>query len=266
MTNHSSSAGHGNQFVLGESRPIPPLAYAREGRGESGEVRYLRLRDASTGSAQPMQAPPERAPTSEALAAERRRLERDLHDGVQNELVALIIKLALVQEDPRTPPALADVLGGLEARAQAALDSTRAIVRGIDPPLLGAFGLTEALRAQAARAAIDVSIVGTASRSSEVAEGDVYFCCSEAIQNAAKHAGRTAKVKLSPQHQHGALAVRIADDGRGFDPAHTRYGAGLQNIRERIENLNGSFKVVSKPGRGTVLTVSLPWPARAWRR
>lgn len=252
--------------MLGESRPIPALAYARDDLGESGEVRYLRLRGASTDSADPMRAPPDRAPTAVYLAAERRRLERDLHDGVQNELVALIVKLALVQEDPRTPPTLADELAELEARAQAALDSTRAIVRGIYPPLLTAFGLTEALRAQAARAAIDVSVVGTASRSSEEAEEAVYFCCSEAIQNAAKHAGRIAKVKLGVHDDGGALAVRIADDGRGFDPAHARSGAGLQNIRERIEDLGGSVKVVSKPGHGTVLTVSVPWPARAHRQ
>ena len=174
----------------------------------------------STGAFQPMQAPrPARAPTAVPLADERRRLERDLHDGVQNELVAMIVKLAVAQQDAETPPALVEMLAGLEARAQAALDSVRNIARGIYPPLLADFGLAEALRAQAACAAVGVSLEGTAPRSTEAAEAAVYFACSEAIQNAAKYAGRATQVTLRLRHEHGALAVRIADDGRGFDPA-----------------------------------------------
>ena len=197
------------------------------------------------------------------LADERRRLERDLHDGVQNELVALIVKLALAQEDAETPPALVETLAGLEARAQAALDSVRNIVRGIYPPVLADFGLAKALRAQAARAPINVSLEGTAPRSTDAAEVAVYFACSEAIQNAAKYAGRAAQITLRLRHEQGSLAVRIADDGRGFDPAHTPRGAGLQNIRDRIEDLGGTFSLASSPGHGTVLTISLPWPAAA---
>jgi signal transduction histidine kinase len=252
--------------ALAESRPIPTVARVRGGLGESGRVRYLRLPDPPQRTAQPRQAQhPPRGPAAVLLATERRRLERDLHDGVQNELIALIVKLALAQQDPRTPSGLADLLAGLEARAQAALDSVRDIARGIYPPLLSDFGLERALRSQAARAAIPVSLVASAPRSSEEAEEAVYFSCAEAIQNAAKHGGPTAKVKLSLQHQHGTLALRIADDGRGFDAAHTPNGAGLQNIRERIEAIGGSFKLASNPGRGTVLTFSLPWPARAGR-
>ena len=148
-------------------------------------------------------------------------MERDLHDGVQNELVALIIKLALAQQDAGTPPALRETLAGLEARAQAALDSVRNIVRGIYPPQLADFGLAKALRAQAARAPVDVRLQGTAPRSTEEAEEAVYFACSEAIQNVVKYAGRAAHVTLRLRHNQGALAVRIADGGRGFDPVHT---------------------------------------------
>ena len=129
--------------------------------------------------------------------------ERDLHDGVQNELVALILKLALAQEDAVTPPAVVEMLGGLETRAQAALDSVRNIARGIYPPLLADFGLEKALRAQASRAAIDVCVEGTAPRSTEAAEADVYFACSEAIQNAAKYAGDGTRVTLRLRHHHG---------------------------------------------------------------
>jgi signal transduction histidine kinase len=194
---------------------------------------------------------------------ERRRLARDLHDGVQGELVALIVELALAQQDPDTPPVLAGMLAGLEARAQAALDSVRNTVGGIYPPLLAEFGVQAALRAQAARAATTVSVVGAAPRSIEEAEEAVYFACSEAIQNVAKHAGRGARVTLRLHDGRGSLAVRIEDDGRGFDPANTPEGAGLRNIRDRVQHPGGTVEVTSTPGHGTVVTISLPWPPRA---
>ncbi len=238
------------------------VAGAREEDEAASERRALRSLVLSIGDSQPMQARrPPRAPAAVPLADDRRRLERDLHDGVQNELVALIVKLALAQQDPETPPGLVEMLAELEAGAQAALDSVRDIARGIYPPLLADFGLTEALRAQAARAAVDVRLAGSAPRGTETAEEAVYFACSEAIQNAAKYAGRGAQVTLRLRHDQGSLAVCIADDGRGFDPAHTPEGAGVQNIRDRIEDHGGAFEVASRPGHGTVLTISLPWPA-----
>lgn len=106
-----------------------------------------------------------------------------MHDGVQSELVALIVELALARQDPETPPAFVETLAGLEARAQAALDSVRNIVRGIYPPLLATFGLAKALRAHAVRAPVDVSLEGGAPRGTDAAEQAVYFACSEAIQN-----------------------------------------------------------------------------------
>jgi len=205
----------------------------------------------------------ERAPIARGGVDDRQRIERDLHDGVQNELVALIVKLARAQQDPETPPALGHMLAGLEAHAQAALDSVRNIARGIYPPLLADFGLREALCEQGVRVASRVRVIGTAPRSTGQAEEAVYFSCSEAIQNAAKHAGHAAQVTVRLEHHHETLRVRIADDGRGFDPARTPEGAGLRNIRDRIEGFGGSFKVASRPGLGTVLTVSLPWPAAA---
>lgn len=243
------------------------LAEARREHEAASEPRALRSLALSISSPKRMQTrPPPRAAAAVPLADDRRRLERDLHDGVQNDLVALIVKLALAQEDPETPPALAELLAELEARAQAALDSVRNIARGIYPSLLADFGLAEALRAQAARAAVDVRLTGGAPRGTEATEEAVYFACSEAIQNAAKYAGRGTHVALELHHDHGSLAVRIADDGRGFDPAHTAQGAGVHNIRDRIEDLGGTFVVASSPGHGTVLTISLPWPVAADRR
>ena len=239
-------------------------------RGEleaASDRRALRSSVASIGGFHPMQAPrPARALTAVPSAGERRRLERDLHDGVQNELVALIVKLALAQQDPETPSALVEMVAGLEARAQAALDSVRDIARGIYPAPLADFGLAEALRAQAARAAVDVSLVGSAPRGTEAAEEGVYFACLEAIQNAAKYAGRGAEVTLRLRYDQGSLRVYISDDGRGFDPAGTPQGAGVRNIRDRVEDLGGAFKIASSPGHGTVLTLWLPCHAPADRR
>lgn len=187
----------------------------------------------------------------------------DLHDGVQNELVALIVGLASAEQDPQTPPALAARLAALEARAQAVLDSVRNVARGIYPPVLADFGVARALRAQAARAAIEVALRGTAPRSTEEAEEAVYFSCSEAIQNAAKHAGPAARVELWLHHHPGRLVVSIADDGPGFDPVQTLAGAGLQNIRDRVQGVGGTFSVASNPGPGTVLMLYVPWPPPA---
>jgi signal transduction histidine kinase len=206
-----------------------------------------------------------RTRTPPAGVDQRRRLERDLHDGVQSELVALVVRLALAAREPDTPPAIADLLAGLEARAQAVLDSVRDIARGIYPQHLADLGLREALRAEAARAPIEVRVLGTAPRSTHEAEEAVYFSCSEAIQNASKHAGRAARVELRLTHGHGMLVLRIADDGPGFDPWSASTGAGLQNMRDRIHARGGVFRVASKPGCGTVLTISLPWPTRVDR-
>jgi signal transduction histidine kinase len=213
--------------------------------------------------------PTSASPLRSAGEAERRRLrrlEQDLHDGVQNELVALIVQLAGAQEDPDTPPALAEMLAGLEARAQAALDSVREIARGIYPAVLFDLGLAAALRAQAARAPIHVTLIGTAPRGPEEAEEAVYFGCSEAIQNAAKHAGPTARVKLRLHHHRATLTARISDDGRGYDQARTPTGVGLESIQDRIGRVGGTFELASKPGRGTVVTISLPWPPLLARR
>jgi signal transduction histidine kinase len=195
-------------------------------------------------------------------ASERRRLERDLHDGVQSELVALIIKLAAAQQHPETPPALVPMLAAIEGRAQAALDSVRNIARGIYSPVLADFGLGQAMRAQAARAAVSMRLVGTAPRGTEEAEEAVYFACSEALQNVVKHAGDGARVEFGLLHRHASLVVRISDDGRGFDPDQATDGVGMQNIRDRIADLGGTFELASKPGCGTVLTLKLPWPTR----
>jgi signal transduction histidine kinase len=206
--------------------------------------------------------PHRRARTQRPLgtADERRRLERDLHDGVQNQLVALIVRLGLAADNPATPPAISDILVDLQGRAQATLECVRNLAHGIYPRLLADLGIREALRAQAAGTDVNVTLHGSAPRSTEAVEEAVYFACSEALQNVAKHAGHGAAVELRLEHQRQTLVVRIADDGQGFDPARAVAGAGIRNIRDRISSVGGTFELRSKLGTGTVLTISVPWP------
>jgi signal transduction histidine kinase len=225
------------------------------------ERRLLRSQAVALTSSRPSRT----ARTDASLAGEderRRSLERDLHDGVQNELVALIVKLRLAEQDRDTPPALAGTLSALADCAEATLDSVREIARGIYPPLLTGFGVMKALRVQAGRAPIDVRLVGTAPRSTQQSEAAVYFSGLEAIQNAAKHAGHGAQATLTLQHHAGTLEVRIQDDGQGFDPELTPDGAGLSNIHDRIQTLRGTVKITSSPKHGTLVTIALPWPSR----
>ena len=263
VANREIAERSGGQVALEASTPKQQSTYTRRQRQTAGDRRAGLSLVLSIADSQPMAPRPARAPGAVPFADERRRLERDLHDGVQNELVGLIIKLAHAQEDAKTPPELMDMLAGLEARAQAALNSLRNIARGIYPSLLADLGLAEALRAQAARAPVDVRLIGTAPRSTEAAEDAVYFACSEAIQNAAKYAGGGAHVTVRLRHDEGSLAVRVADDGRGFDPARTSTGAGLGNMRDRTEGVAGTFRLDSRPGHGTVLTLTVPWPGAA---
>ena len=263
QASHERRSRRDRHAATGAWTSQPTLVPASDGPGDPGEVRYLQPRDRSPQSSAAMQLTrAARAPAAAPLANSRRRLERDLHDGVQNQLVALIVQLARAAQDPETPPTLATTLVRIEAHAQSALDSVRDIARGIYPRVLADFGLGEALRAHAAHAAVrvSVSVTGSAPRSTAEAEEAVCYACSEAIQNVAKHGGPEARVTLRLHHDNASLTVHISDDGPGFDPLHTANGAGLQNIHGRIEDLGGAVTIASASGHGALLTITLPWP------
>jgi signal transduction histidine kinase len=247
-----------SSVAVGDVMPFPAGVERSQGADGSGQVRYLRPPHPSSQTGRTRSTP--------GSASERRRIERDLHDGVQTELVALLVKLSIARQDPDVPPDVAAVLADIEGRAQVALDSVRNIARGIYPPVLADFGLHEALRAQAARADVRTSVAGTVPRGTEEAEEAVYFACSEAIQNVVKHAGDGSQVAFRLHHSQRSLVVRISDDGRGFDLGKTRQGVGLRNIRDRIEDLGGTVELAARPGRGTVITLSVPWPTTGDRR
>ena len=264
MANREIGKHLDRQAASGPRSPTSTLVGTRNGHGEGGDRSYPRSLVAHASHLEPRTVSrPGLTAAVVARADERQRLVRDLHDGVQNELLSLILRLKLAEEDRNTPPALVATFVALEDHAAAALASLREVAYDIYPLPLTKLGLSEALRALATRAPIRVSVAGTTPRATNEAEAAMYFCCSEAIQNVTKHAGRSARVKLGLHHHHGRLAVRIADDGRGFDPAHTPDGAGLRNIRERVQPLDGTLRLTSTPGHGTVLTISLPWPAAA---
>jgi signal transduction histidine kinase len=190
---------------------------------------------------------------------ERRRLERNLHDGAQQNLVALKMRLALAQRLTERDPANAeDLIADLERQADDALNTLRDFARGIYPPLLAERGLGAALEAHAHKTPMPVEVYAEGlSRYPQEIEAAVYFCCLEALQNVAKYAD-ASRTTVMLQGRDGELAFSVTDDGRGFDPTTTAKGSGTQNMVDRFEALEGSVIVSSAAGMGTTVSGSLP--------
>jgi signal transduction histidine kinase len=191
----------------------------------------------------------------------RRRLERNLHDGAQQDLIALVIKARLAAEHSADLPEAQQALDELRSDAATALDNLRDLARGIYPPMLADLGLAAALGAQAKRSALPVTVdaVGL-GRFPEETEAAVYFCCIEALQNIAKYAA-ASRAAITLRATAGRLTFSVADDGAGFDAARTPLGAGLRNMSDRLSALGGRLEVTSAPGQGTTITGRLPVPA-----
>jgi signal transduction histidine kinase len=186
---------------------------------------------------------------------ERRRLERNLHDGAQQQLVALSVKLRLAESlAERDPPETKAMLSALQAETGDALENLRDLARGIYPPLLADQGLPAALEAQARKAPVPVEVRSDGfGRLPKEVEAAVYFCCLEALQNVAKYAHAThAEVRLSASGDE--LAFEVTDDGDGFDTGTMPPGSGLQGMADRLEALGGILEVRSEPGAGTTVT------------
>jgi signal transduction histidine kinase len=200
-----------------------------------------------------------RARLVETADTERRRIERNLHDGAQQQLVALKISLGLARQLVTSAPGeAAGLIAQTEQQAADALEELRELARGIYPPLLADLGLRAALEAQARKAVIAVAVDAPGlGRYPQQIEAAVYFCVLEALQNVAKYAqAPAARVTLRPDGQ--CLAFTVEDDGTGFDPATTPRGTGLQGISDRLGALGGSAEVTSAPGRGTRVTGRVP--------
>jgi signal transduction histidine kinase len=194
----------------------------------------------------------------EAQDAERRKIERNLHDGAQQQLIALMIQVGLLEESAGDPAAVRQITPAVKDGLRAALEDLRDLARGIYPPLLADQGLVAALQAQARKASVPVEVDADGiGRYPQEAEAAVYFCTLEALQNIAKYAGASrATVRLACTD--GSLRFTVTDDGTGFDTASTRHGTGLQGMADRLAALGGALDVQSRPGHGTTLTGRLP--------
>ena len=192
--------------------------------------------------------------------AERRRIERDLHDGAQQHLVGLAVHLRLARDLADSEPAKAmEMLDSLGEVVQDALEELRDLAHGIYPPLLQDRGLAEALAAAAGRATIRTRVDAEGiERYEPDVEATVYFCCLEALQNAAKYAGDSAIAAVRIREEAGGLLFEVSDDGAGFDVARTRAGMGLTSMRDRVGALGGSLHVESASGAGTSITGLIP--------
>jgi signal transduction histidine kinase len=194
----------------------------------------------------------------EAQDAERRRIERNLHDGAQQQLIALAIQLGLLAESADDPDLIRQAIPELKAQLSAALDDLRALARGIYPPLLAEQGLVMALRAQAARSPVPVLLeADQVGRYPQDAESTVYFCALEALQNVAKHA-RASRATVRLSGAGDVLEFSVSDDGAGFPAAGARHGSGLQGMSDRLAAHGGTLAVSSQPGQGTTITGRLP--------
>lgn len=189
---------------------------------------------------------------------ERRRIERDLHDGAQQHLVALKIKVGLAESMAEPESKTRPILAQLKRDADEAIDNLRELSRGIYPPLLASDGLRAALQVPARRSAVPVELeVADVPRQPREVEGAIYFCCLEALQNVAKYAG-ASHVRLRVWSSDSVTEFAVEDDGKGFEPATVVRSSGLQNMRDRLEALGGSLEVTSAPGHGAAVSGVIP--------
>ncbi|MGZ5296439.1 MAG: histidine kinase [Actinomycetota bacterium] len=202
-----------------------------------------------------------------AQDAERRRLERNIHDGAQQQLVALAVKLKLADGlIERDAGKARELVGQLQGETHAALEDLRDLARGIYPPLLADKGLPAALEAQARKSDLPIEVRADGiGRYPQDIEAAVYFSCLEAMQNIAKYASASS-VSVSLSERDHSLTFAVTDDGRGFDRGVTTAGTGLQGIADRVGALDGQVTVTSAPGRGTTIEGRLPVPVGAGSR
>ena len=199
-----------------------------------------------------------RARIAEATHEGQVRIERDLHDGVQPHLSALLVKLGIAH-DLAEEPELRALLDELGDDAAAAVKELRTLARGIYPPLLRERGLPQALQAFAVTAPVPVRVEERGSvAASPAATAAVYFTALEAIQNAIKHAGPGVKVDVTLDRRPDRLAFAVVDDGPGFDLRAIEVGVGLVSMEDRIGAAGGDLEIRSSPGDGTTIQGWVP--------
>jgi signal transduction histidine kinase len=220
-------------------------------------LRNVRLTEELRANLEQLRASRQRLVT--AQDGERRRIERNIHDGAQQQLVALAVQAKMAESLAGTDPARErELLRGMQQGLHDALADLRDLARGIYPPLLADQGLVAALEAQARRSTVPVEVEAEGiGRYAQEAEGAVYFCVLEALQNVAKYAA-ASRVTVRFEESADELHFTVDDDGRGFDPAATGYGTGLQGMADRMAAVGGELIVRSTPGAGTTIVGTLP--------
>ena len=199
-----------------------------------------------------------------AADAERRRIERNLHDGAQQHLVALSVKVRLLEQfADRDPERARSLLNQLQEDVGSAIEELRSLAHGIYPPLLSSAGLGVAMSAACRRAPLPATVEadGVGRHAPEI-EAAVYFCCLEAMQNAAKHAGPKATARVRIWEDAGGLLFEVCDDGAGFQTNPDSEGAGLTNMRDRLGAVGGTL-LVQSDGQGTRIHGVVPASARS---
>lgn len=195
-----------------------------------------------------------------AAESERRRIERNIHDGAQQELVALVARLGMARMEASRGTISSNALDELQEEANRILADLRELAQGIHPSVLTDAGLLEAVEERCSRLPIDVSLHATpgfgTERFDDDVEGAAYFFITEGITNVMKHSQATS-AEISLRHENGLLALEISDEGCGFDPEETAQH-GLAGLRDRITALGGTIQIISKPDEGARLTASLP--------
>jgi signal transduction histidine kinase len=239
-----------------------------EAAGAAGVIWFRNAQLAADLRASTADLAASRARIVETADAERRRIEHSLHDGAQQHLVAMRLRLEQAADliGRESEPGMR-MLSDIGHQMDEALEDVRNLAKGVYPPLLPEHGLAEAIRSVNRRspwpASLDVARVGRYPADTEAA---VYFCCLEAMQNIAKHAGPAVGGAIRLWSDSERLHFEVSDEGAGFEQHATQPGQGLINMRDRMESAGGTVSVSSRRGDGTVVRGSVPIAARASSR
>jgi signal transduction histidine kinase len=246
----SQRAGGGaSLFTPASSHPPVTGFHRRRGLEPDPQLEYARLVEELHAS---------RLRVVRAVERERRRLEQDLHDGAQQRLVEIQVRLGIARALVGRAD-LATELDAVQKAAEAALDELRTLARGIYPAMLRDLGPAAALRALAERSPMPIRVTDDGNgRASPAIEAAIYFCAREAIQNATKHAGPGVTVTATLARQPGTIDFTISDDGIGISPEAARTGIGIQGMRDRIEAVGGRLEIFSEPALGTHIHAQIP--------
>jgi signal transduction histidine kinase len=255
--------GHGQAVAIVHDLALADDAAFIETAATAASVGFASDRVAARTSGLVRELRASRARILAAADGERRRIERDLHDGAQQRLVALCVHLELAAEKAEGEhPAEAVALRELVVEVEEALEEIRSLTRGIYPSLLLERGLAVTVQSAARRSPVptSVEVEGLGEYPDEIATA-VYFCCVEALQNVAKHAPEASLVRIVLREANSVLCFSIADDGPGVIDGNARVGAGMLNMRDRVTTVGGQLTINARPGQGTRVSGRIPLAA-----